>query len=120
GSFQTSPTFWLNPKNGVSYAIATQTPQYRIDSLQGLQNIPITGPSGSKSQILGSLASVDRGVGMATVSHYDIQPVIDIYGSIQGRDLGGVAKEINKILVDTRKDVPRGSQVVVRGQIQTM
>ena len=120
GSFQTSPTFWLNPNNGVSYAIATQTPQYRIDSLQGLQNIPVTGPSGSAAQILGSLASVNRGVGMATVSHYDIQPVIDIYGSVQGRDLGGVAKEINQILADTSKDVPRGSRVVVRGQIQTM
>jgi multidrug efflux pump subunit AcrB len=120
GSFQTSPTFWLNPNNGVSYAIATQTPQYRIDSLQGLENIPVTGPSGSKSQILGTLASVGRGVGMATVSHYDIQPVIDIYGSVQGRDLGGVAKEINQILGDTSKDVPRGSRVVVRGQIQTM
>jgi multidrug efflux pump subunit AcrB len=120
GSFQTSPTFWLNPNNGVSYAIATQTPQYRIDSLQGLQNIPVTGPSASAAQILGSLASVNRGVGMATVSHYDIQPVIDIYGSVQGRDLGGVAKEINQILADTSKDVPRGSRVVVRGQIQTM
>jgi len=120
GSFQTSPTFWLNPNNGVSYAIATQTPQYRLDSLQGLQNIPVNGPSGSPSQILGSLASVNRGVGMATVSHYDIQPVIDIYGSVQGRDLGGVAKEINQILANTSKDVPRGSRVVVRGQIQTM
>jgi multidrug efflux pump subunit AcrB len=120
GSFQTSPTFWLNPKNGVSYAIATQTPQYRLDSLQGLGNIPITGPSGSKAQILGSLASVNRGVGMATVSHYDIQPVIDIYGSVQGTDLGSVAKQINKIVADTKKNVPRGSQVIVRGQIQTM
>jgi multidrug efflux pump subunit AcrB len=120
GSFQTSPTFWLNPKNGVSYAIATQTPQYRIDSLQGLENIPVTGPGNPRAQILGSLASVNRGVGMATVSHYDIQPVIDIYGSVQGRDLGGVAKDINQIIADTKKDVPRGSQVVVRGQIRTM
>jgi multidrug efflux pump subunit AcrB len=120
GSFQTSPTFWLNPKNGVSYAIATQTPQYRIDSLQGLENIPVTGPSGSKSQILGSLASVTRGVNMATVSHYDIQPVIDIYGSVQGTDLGSVAKEMDRIIAETHKDVPRGSQIIVRGQIQTM
>jgi multidrug efflux pump subunit AcrB len=120
GSFQTSPTFWLNPKNGVSYAIATQTPQYRLDSLQGLENIPITGPSGSKSQILGSLAQVSRGVNMATVSHYDIQPVIDIYGSVQGTDLGSVAKRLDQIIADTHKDVPRGSQIVVRGQIKTM
>ncbi len=79
GSFQTSPTFWLNPKNGVSYPIATQTPQYRVDSLQDLENIPVTGAGGNgQPQILGSLASISRGTGMAVVSHYDIQPVIDI------------------------------------------
>jgi multidrug efflux pump subunit AcrB len=120
GSFQTSPTFWLNPKNGVSYAIATQTPQYRLDSLQGLQNIPVTGPSGAPPQILGSLASVNRGVGLGLVSHYDIQPVIDIYGSVQGRDLGGVARDLNKVLEDSKKVLPRGARLVVRGQIQTM
>jgi multidrug efflux pump subunit AcrB len=120
GSFQTSPTFWLNPKNGVSYAIATQTPQYRIDSLQQLQNIPVTGASGAPSQILGSLASINRGVGLGVVSHYDIQPVIDIFGSVQGRDLGGVARDLNKLIDASRKDLPRGTQLVVRGQIRTM
>jgi CzcA family heavy metal efflux pump len=120
GSFQTSPTFWLNPKNGVSYAIATQTPQYRIDSLQGLQNIPVTGASGAPPQILGSLASINRGVGLGLVSHYDIQPVIDIYGSVQGRDLGGVARDLNQVLDASKKDLPRGARLVVRGQIQTM
>jgi multidrug efflux pump subunit AcrB len=120
GSFQTTPTFWLNPKNGVSYPIATQTPQYRLDSLQGLQNIPVTGVSGAAPQILGSLASIRRGVGLGVVSHYDIAPVIDIYGSVQGRDLGGVARELNKIVDDSRKDLPRGSRLVVRGQILTM
>jgi multidrug efflux pump subunit AcrB len=120
GSFQTSPTFWLNPKNGVSYAIATQTPQYRLDSLQGLQNIPVTGASGAPPQILGSLASIDRGVGLGLVSHYDIQPVIDIYGSVQGRDLGGVARDLNKVLEASKKDLPRGARLVVRGQILTM
>ncbi len=120
GSFQTSPTFWLNPKNGVSYAIATQTPQYRIDSLQQLQNIPVTGTSGAPSQILGSLASINRGVGLGVISHYDIQPVIDIYGSVQGRDLGGVAHDLNKLIDASRKDLPRGTQLVVRGQIRTM
>jgi multidrug efflux pump subunit AcrB len=120
GSFQTSPTFWLNPKNGVSYAIATQTPQYRIDSLQQLQNIPVTGASGAPSQILGSLAAINRGVGLGVVSHYDIQPVIDIYGSVQGRDLGGVAHDMNKVIDASRKDLPRGTQLVVRGQIRTM
>jgi CzcA family heavy metal efflux pump len=120
GSFQTSPTFWLNPKNGVSYAIATQTPQYRIDSLQGLENIPVTGASGASSQILGSLASIQRGVGLGVVSHYDIQPVIDIYGTVQGRDLGGVARDLTKVIEDSKKDLPKGARIVVRGQIQTM
>jgi multidrug efflux pump subunit AcrB len=120
GSFQTSPTFWLNPKNGVSYAIATQTPQYRLDSLQGLENIPVTGASGAPPQILGSLASIHRGVGLGLVSHYDIQPVIDIYGSVQGRDLGGVARDLYKIIEDSKRDLPPGARIVVRGQILTM
>jgi multidrug efflux pump subunit AcrB len=120
GSFQTSPTYWLNPKNGVSYSIATQTPQYRVDSLQDLENIPITGPSNARPAILGSLASITRSTGMSLVSHYDIQPVIDIYGSVQRRDLGGVAEDIQKIVDDSRKELPRGSEIVIRGQVQTM
>jgi multidrug efflux pump subunit AcrB len=120
GSFQTTPTFWLNPKNGVSYSIATQTPQYQLDSLQNLENVPITGPSGAKPQILGSLASVTRGTGMGVVSHYDIQPVVDIYGSVQGRDLGAVGRDIRAILADSEMKAPRGTQVILRGQLQTM
>jgi multidrug efflux pump subunit AcrB len=120
GSFQTSPTYWLNPRNGVSYSIATQTPQYRVDSLQDLENIPITGPSGASPAILGSLATIRRATGMSLVSHYDIQPVIDIYGSVQRRDLGGVADDIKKIVDDSRKQLPRGSEMVIRGQVQTM
>jgi len=120
GSFQTSPAFWLNPKNGVSYSIATQTPQYRLSSLQALENIPVTGSSGGSPGILASLASIERGSGMAVVSHYDIQPVIDIFGSVQGRDLGGVADEIDKIVQDSRKELPKGSELNVRGQVRTM
>jgi multidrug efflux pump subunit AcrB len=120
GSFQTSPTYWLNPKNGVSYSITTQTPQYRVDSLQDLENIPVTGTSGAKPEILASLASIQRGSGMAVVSHYDIQPVVDIFGSVQGRDLGGVARDIDRIVKDSETELPRGSRVIVRGQIQTM
>ncbi len=120
GSFQTTPEFWVDPKTGVSYSIATQTPQYRVDSLQDLENIPVTGPSGAPAGILASLASIHRGAGLAVVSHYDIQPLIDIYGSVQGRDLGGVARDLNKILQDSKKELPRGSQLIVRGQIQTM
>jgi multidrug efflux pump subunit AcrB len=120
GSFQTSPTFWLNPKTGVSYNIVAQTPQYRMDSLHDLQNIPVSRGGVAKPQILGSLADISRGTGMAVISHYDIQPVIDIFGSVQGRDLGGVAGEIEKIVNDAQKELPRGSSLVVRGQIKTM
>jgi multidrug efflux pump subunit AcrB len=119
GSGQTSPTFWLNPATGVSYAIATQTPQYRMDSLQDLANIPVANGD-ARPQILEGLAAVHREAGMAVVSHYDIQPVIDIYGSVQGRDLGGVAGDIAPILDEARKELPRGSQMVVRGTIETM
>jgi len=121
GSFQTSPTFWLDPKNHVSYSIATQTPQYHADTLQDLQNIPVTGtdPTATPS-IMASLVSVQRGVGMAVVSHYNVAPVIDIFGAVAGRDLGGVAVDITKIINATRSKLPRGSQVVIRGQVQTM
>ena len=121
GSSQTSPTFWLNPQNGVSYSIATQTPQYRVQTLQDLDNIPITGtnPSAPPS-ILASLASVSRVPDMSVVSHYNVAPVIDIFGSVQGRDLGGVSKDIFSIVNASQKDLPRGSKIIVRGQIQTM
>jgi multidrug efflux pump subunit AcrB len=121
GSFQTSPTFWLDPKNHVSYSIATQTPQYRTETLQDLQNIPITGadPTAPPS-LMASLVSTERAAGMAVVSHYNVAPVIDIFGAATGRDLGGVAGDINKIIDATREQLPRGSQVVVRGQVQTM
>jgi multidrug efflux pump subunit AcrB len=121
GSFQTSPTFWVDPKNRVSYQIATQTPQYRTDTLQGVENIPITGTDpNAPPSITASLVSMRRGAGMAVVSHYNVAPVIDIFGAAAGRDLGGVASDINKIIDAARQQLPRGSRVVVRGQIQTM
>jgi multidrug efflux pump subunit AcrB len=121
GSFQTSPTFWLSPQNGVSYSIATQTPQYRADTLQDLVNMPVTGTSSTNSpSLLASLVSMKRGTGMAVVSHYNVAPVIDIFGSVSGRDLGGVAGDINKLIDAARPQLPRGSRVVVRGQVQTM
>jgi len=121
GSFQTSPTFWVDPKNHVSYQIATQTPQYRTDTLQDLENIPITGtdPTAPPS-LMASLVSTQRGAGMGVVSHYNVAPVIDIFGAASGRDLGGVAGDINKIIDASRQQLPRGSRVVVRGQVQTM
>ncbi|MGB8730564.1 MAG: efflux RND transporter permease subunit [Candidatus Sulfotelmatobacter sp.] len=121
GSFQTSPTFWVDPKNHVSYQIATQTPQYRADSLQDLENVPITGTDpNAPPSIMASLVSTQRGAGMAVVSDYNVSPVIDVFGSVAGRDLGGVAGDINKIIDATRQQLPRGSRVVVRGQVQTM
>jgi multidrug efflux pump subunit AcrB len=121
GSFQTSPTFWVDPKNHVSYQIATQTPEYRTDTLQDLENIPVTGtdPSAAPS-LMASLVSTQRGTGMAVVSHYNVAPVIDIFGAVAGRDLGGVSSDINKIINGARSQLPRGSRVVVRGQVQTM
>jgi multidrug efflux pump subunit AcrB len=124
GSFQTSPSFWLDPKSGVSYTVATVAPQYEIQSLQDLENIPVTGASngGTRAQWqqLANLGTVSRGVGMATVSHYDAQTMIDIFGSTQGRDLGGIANEIEAIVNRNRDRLPRGSQIFIRGQIDTM
>jgi multidrug efflux pump subunit AcrB len=121
GSFQTSPTFWVDPKNGVSYSIATQTPQYRADTLQDLVNTPVTGTNPSTPpSLMASLVSMQRGNGMAVVSHYNVAPVIDIFGSVEGRDLGGVSRDINKIIDASRDQLPRGSRVVIRGQVQTM
>jgi multidrug efflux pump subunit AcrB len=121
GSFQTSPTFWLDPKNGVSYSIATQTPQYRADSLQDLVDTPVTGTNpSSPPSLIESLVSTERGTGMAVVSHYNVAPVIDIFGSADGRDLGGIARDINKIIDTERSKLPPGSRVVIRGQVQTM
>ena len=121
GSFQTSPTYWLDPRSGVSYSIATQTPQYRTDSLQDLVNTPVTGADPtSPPSLMASLVSTQRGAGTALVSHYDVAPVIDIFGAADGRDLGGIARDINKVIDSERSQLPRGSRVVIRGQVQTM
>src|ERR1700733_10704855 len=120
GSGQVKPNFWLNTKTGVSYPIVAQTPQYRIDTLSDLINTPITSPQTKTPQHLGALANVIPGPSPGVVSHYNVQPVIDIYGATQGRDLGAISGDIDKILAETKKDVPRGSYVVLRGQVQTM
>jgi multidrug efflux pump subunit AcrB len=121
GSFQTSPTFYLNPQNHVSYNIAVQTPQYDVLNLQQLQNFPIaTNGSSQQPQILGNIASIDRGVEQGTVSHYNARPVIDIYGSVEGSDLSSVARRINQVVNDNKSKLPRGSEIFVRGQVQTM
>jgi multidrug efflux pump subunit AcrB len=133
GSFQTSPSFWLNPQNSVSYNIAVQAPQYSLDSLQDLENIPlsipagVTGPNGAPNptaghpvQILGNLASISRGTVPGTISHYNIAPAIDIYGNVVGTDLASVDAKIEALIDGAKKDLPRGSRVFVRGQVQTM
>src|SRR6202007_835290 len=121
GSFQTSPSFWGDPQDHDSYQIATQTPQYRADTLQDIENIPVTGTDpNAPPSIMASLVSMQRGAGMAVVSHYNIAPVIDIFGAVTWRDLGAVSSYINKIIAGTQKQLPRGSRVVVRGQVQTM
>src|SRR6476660_6976740 len=119
-SFQTAPTFWLNRENGVTYNVAVQTPEYRVDSLQALMNTPITAVGAPAPQVLGNLATVTPAVTPAVISHYNIQPVIDVYASVQGRDLGGVARDTRKIVADFQKKLPKGSRIDVRGQVETM
>jgi multidrug efflux pump subunit AcrB len=118
GSIQTAPTFWLNRKNGVSYPIVVQTPQYDMDTMANLQNMPM-GSSGATA-LTGGLATTETTASDAVVSHYNVRPVIDIYAATQGRDLGAVAADINRIVADAASDLPRGAQVTLRGQVTTM
>jgi multidrug efflux pump subunit AcrB len=122
GSFQTTPAFWLNPVNGVNYSVVTQSPEYRIQSLQDLQNVPVSSQAdaASKAEILGDLSSISRGSSMALVNHYNIRPVLDIFGSVEGRDLGAAGTDITRIVDRNRKYLPRGSTVLIRGQLSTM
>lgn len=120
GSSQSSPTYWLDPKNGVSYAVSIQTPQRDIDSMTGLKNIPVTSTTGANTQLLGGIAEVARGRSNAVVSHYNVSPVIDIYATPQGRDLGALATDILKSINATAKDLPKGASVALRGQVSTM
>ncbi len=127
GSNQTTPEFWLDPRNGVSYSITTQAPQFTIASLNDLRNIPIHSSSGStgsgspaRPEILGDVATMSRGAGLAVVSHYNIRRVVDIFGSVQDRDLGAVGRDMTRIVDANRKYLPRGMTVLVRGQYETM
>ena len=118
GSGQVAPTFWLNPRNGISYPIVAQAPQYLMTSLQDLEGLPVDAPGGT--QILGGLATVSRAFGPAVISHYDAQPIIDIYGAVQGRDLGAVARDIRARIADWKDRLPRGTHIIMRGQVETM
>lgn len=120
GSGQVAPTYWLNPENGISYAIVMQTPQYQIDSLAALQTLPITAPGVPSLPILGGIAELTRTSTSAVVSQYDIQSLVQIYATTQDRDLGAVAADIQKAINETASEVPRGSSVVLLGQVKTM
>ncbi|HEY0424964.1 MAG TPA: efflux RND transporter permease subunit, partial [Rhodopila sp.] len=119
GSSQSAPTYWLNPANGVSYAVSVQTPQRDINTMTGLKNIPVSSAT-ANPQLLGGLAQVQRTNSNAVVSHYNVQPVIDIFATPQGRDLGALAADIQQVVHATAKDLPKGASVALRGQVSTM
>jgi len=120
GSFQITPMFFLNWKNGVSYNLVTQTPQYSIQSLEDLQNTPLNAASAARPEILADVASIKRANEMEVINHYNIRRVVDIYAAVRGRDLGAVGREVTRIVDANRKSLPRGSFIVIRGQLQTM
>jgi multidrug efflux pump subunit AcrB len=125
GSGQTTPSFWLNPGNGVVYSLVMQTPQYRIGSIDDLLRLPVatpaaTRPAGQGVQVMGNLVTAAPAREAAVVSHYDIQPAIDIYANVRGRDLGAVAKEVEQAIADLTPTLPKGSRIALRGQVQTM
>lgn len=120
GSFQTSPSFWVDNSTGVQYSVSTFSPQYRMPSLQDLKNTPISTSGNSDQQLLGNVANFSRSAGPAVVSHYNIKPTIDIYGSVEGIDLGSVTTEVKKIIEESKAKLPKGSSITLRGQAQTM
>nr|WP_315426007.1 efflux RND transporter permease subunit [uncultured Albidiferax sp.] len=120
GSSQVAPTFWLNPANGISYPIVMQTPQYELDSMAALENLPVGNGATAGTATLGGIATFERGTGSALISQYDVQPMVQIHAAAQGRDLGAVATDIRKVLAEAQADVPKGSAVHLMGQVQTM
>ncbi len=120
GSLQITPMFFLNYRNGVNYNLVAQTPQYRMQSIEDLQNIPITAAGTHAPEILGDVASIHRGHEMAIVSEYNIRRVVDVYGAVQDRDLGSVARAVDSIVAQNRRSLPRGTFITVRGQVDTM
>jgi len=118
-SGQAAPNYWLDPKNGVNYAVAVQTPQYRIDSMEALGSTPLPGGS-TTGQLLSNVATLSRGQSPQVINHYNVQPVYDIYANVQGRDLGGVSRDIAAILRPYERSLPHGNSISVRGQVQSM
>jgi len=120
GSSQLNPQFYLNPKNGATYPIVVQAPQYSIGSMSDLENIPLSSATATKPEILADVASITRTTEMPVVTHYNIRRTIDVYGNVQGRDLGSVSREISKVVKAHEKDLAKGNFVTVRGQVETM
>ncbi|MBS0419309.1 MAG: efflux RND transporter permease subunit [Proteobacteria bacterium] len=121
GSFQTTPSFWTDPRTGTQYNVAAQSPQAQLESINALAATPITsGPGTNNSQLLANLATFRRSASPAVVSHYDATPVLDVYGAVQGTDLGFISTEVNKIVAEAEKTLPKGSSITVRGQVTTM
>jgi len=122
GSGQVQPNYWLNPKNGIQYLVNIRVPEYPIDSLGALNAIPVSAnrPGKSDAQILANLATFERASGAPIFSHYNVMPVIDVFGGVSGRDLGGVLRDINPIVEQAKKELPRGSFIMLRGQAATM
>jgi multidrug efflux pump subunit AcrB len=120
GTGLSAPSYFLNQQNGVVYSVVTQTPQYRLDSLDALLNTPLTGPGLAQPALLSSVATITHGTSPLVISHYNIQPTYDIYASTQGRDLGGVSNGISKVIAEAAKKLPKGSTITVRGQVQSM
>jgi multidrug efflux pump subunit AcrB len=119
-SGQTAPSFWINPANGVQYVVSVMTPQYKMGTVDALESTPISLPSGLQPQLFGNLATESRGVVPAVVNHYNVQNVFDVYASADRRDLGGVASDVDKIIAKAQASLPRGTTVVMRGQVQSM
>ena len=120
GSVQTQPSFWIDPVGGTQYSVVSQTPQYNLETQNELAMTPLTNGAGGPAQVLANVATFYRGVAPAVVSHYDSVPVIDIYGSAQDADLGFISAQVNKVIAEAKGRLPKGSHVVVRGQVQTM
>jgi multidrug efflux pump subunit AcrB len=119
-SGQTAPNYWLNFQNGVNYQVAVQTPQYKMDTLQDLKNTPVVAPGLPRPELLGNLSAIERRESPVIVNHYNVQPVFDVLANVQGRDLGGVADEVTKVLDSFKSKLPRGTFLSVRGQVQSM
>jgi len=119
-SGQTAPNYWLNFQNGVNYQVAVQTPQYKMDTLQDLKNTPVVAPNLPRPELLGNLATVERRESPVIVNHYNVQPVFDVLANVQGRDLGGVADEVAKVVDSFKSKLPRGTFLSIRGQVQSM